>query len=257
MRIFSVLILAGVCLASPAMAQSLPACAGGVEIAGAKIMRVEKNGALILTDGRAVTLEGIRLASADSGAPGIANDALNALRSLAMAHPLTLTAVAPKEDRYDRVRVQAFGDRWIQLDLLRRGLARVEIAPDRNECAGEFYRAEKQARESRIELWANALFGIRKPDAVTASDQDSFQIVEGQVMNAASHDGRLSLDFSSDYRRGFSVLIAPEDHAAFRGTRPPVEDLEGHTIRVRGIVQTVNGKPQIAISNPAQIEFIQ
>jgi len=257
MRAFHALILAGICFATPALAESLPACAGGVEIAGAKIMRVEKNGALILTDGRAVSLEGIRLVSADSGAPALANDALSVLRGLATARPLTLTAVPPKEDRYDRVRVQAFGDVWIQTELLRRGLARVDIAPDRSDCAADLYKAEKQARESRTGLWASPVFGIRRADAVPQSDEGSFQIVEGQVVNAASHDGRLFLDFNADYRRGFSATIAPEDHAAFRGTKPPVEDLEGHTIRLRGMVQDFGGKPEIAISNPAQIEFLQ
>jgi micrococcal nuclease len=257
MRPFHALIIAGICYAGPAFAASLPACAGGVEVSDAKIMRVEKNGALILNDGRAVSLEGIRLVSADSGAPALANDALSALRSLAMARPLTMTALPPKEDRYDRVRVQAFGDIWIQAELLRRGLARVDIAPDRNECAGDLYKAEKQARESHAGLWALPAFGIRRADAVPVSDEGSFQIVEGQVVNAANHDGRLFLDFGADYRRGFSATIAPEDHAAFRNTRPPVEDLEGHTIRVRGMVENIAGKPEIAISNPAQIEFIQ
>ena len=55
-------ILAAIWLPDPAMAaRFIPDCAGGVEIAHAHVVRVEKNGALVLADGRAVMLEGIRL----------------------------------------------------------------------------------------------------------------------------------------------------------------------------------------------------
>ena len=53
----------------PAFAVTVPDCAGRVEIAHARIIRVEKNGALILNDGRAVMLEGIRLPLKDGGPP--------------------------------------------------------------------------------------------------------------------------------------------------------------------------------------------
>jgi hypothetical protein len=250
-------MLAGTCLAAPAFALTPPACAGGVEIAHAKIVRVEKNGALILSDGRAAMLEGIRLPLADRGPPSLGDDALHTLRDLALATPLTLTAIPPKEDRYDRVRVQAFGDVWIQTELLKRGLARVALAPDRSECAAEFYGAEKQARNSGAGLWAFPALAVRKPGALTAADEGSFQVVEGKVVDAADHDGRVFLDFSSDTRRGFSATITPEDHKAFRNVKPPVEALAGHTIRLRGMVEDYGGRPEIAISSPAQIEFVQ
>ena len=257
MRTLYALVLTGSCLAAPVVAAPLPGCAGDVEIAHAKIVRVEKNGALILGDGRAVVLEGVRLPLTDRGPSGLADDALNTLRRLALSAPLTLTARQPKEDRYDRVRVQAFGDVWLQTELLRRGLARVELAPDRSECAGELYAAEGQARGSGAGLWAFPAMAVRRPETLTASDEGSFQIVQGKVIQAADHDGRVFLDFSSDYRRGFTAIIAPEDRKAFRGVKPPVEELAGHTVRLRGMVQDYRGRPEIAIASPAQIEFIR
>ena len=65
MRLFYSSILAGICwcraAASPALACRFPIARAAPEIAHAHVMRVEKNGALILTDGRAAMLEGIRL----------------------------------------------------------------------------------------------------------------------------------------------------------------------------------------------------
>jgi hypothetical protein len=252
----SLLMIAILCFSAPAFAMTPAACAGRTEIAHAKIIRVEKNGALILGDGRAVMLEGVRLPLSDGGPPALAQDALRALSELAMAAPLTLTATPPKEDRYDRVRVQAFGDVWLQTELLRRGLARVETAPDRPECAVNLYAAEKDARAAGRGLWAFPAFAVRKAESVPAADQGSFQLVEGKVVNSAIRDSRVFLDFGPDYRRGFSATIAPEDRRVFRNTNPQPENLAGHTVRLRGMVQDYGGRPEIALSGPAQIEFL-
>ena len=45
---------------APAFAAPLPACAGGVEISRAHVVRVEQNGVLVLSDGRALLLEAFR-----------------------------------------------------------------------------------------------------------------------------------------------------------------------------------------------------
>src|SRR5438067_2432101 len=95
MRALALLVLAGCCAGTPALALVIPDCAGSTEIAPATIKRVERNGALILDNGRAVLLEGIRLADGRLSGP-----ALERLRALTIGRPLTLTAVQPKQDRY-------------------------------------------------------------------------------------------------------------------------------------------------------------
>ena len=71
-------------LAVPSFAQSAaPNCAGEVEIDRARIVRVEHNGVLVLQDGRAASLEGIRipLAAPDRAPKPIADQAYDALNS--------------------------------------------------------------------------------------------------------------------------------------------------------------------------------
>jgi endonuclease YncB( thermonuclease family) len=250
------LILTGFLFPAAACAMPLPDCAGAVEVAHAHIVRVEKNGALILSDGRAVLLEGIRLPGADRPGDVIAATALDVLRELAMKEPLTLTSTLPKEDRYDRVRVQAFGNNWLQVELLQRGLARAYIAPDREECSPDFYEAEVEARQARRGLWALPEYAVRKAASFSAPP-GSFQVVEGRIVNVATHDGRVFLDFNMDFHKGFSAIIAPDDHKAFRGSDPALEDLAGHEVRLRGIVEEFNGRPEIGLFNPKQVEFLQ
>jgi endonuclease YncB( thermonuclease family) len=237
----------------PAMAaRYIPDCAGGVEISSAKVARVEKNGALILSDGRAVILEGIRLPEESPAR----DQALAVLREMAQSQPITFTATPPKEDRYDRVRVQAFGQQWFQTVLLEQGLARVAIAPDRNECAPELYEAEQKARAGRLGLWASQTNAPRRAEAVsgTSADAGRFRLVEGWVTHVARAGSRIFIDFGSNGRQSFSAVIQPEDRKAFRGF--DLEGLEAHRVRIRGIVQDYRGRPEIALSNPAQIEVL-
>ena len=250
-------ILAGICCfgaAFPALAAGLPDCAGAVAIHQARVVRVEKNGVLVLSDGRAVLLEGVRLPLDGK----LADAARDALRDLAMAGPLTLTAVRPKEDRYDRIRVQAFGAQndtpWLQMAMLQRGLAQVEIAPDRDECAPDLYETEQAARAAHAGLWALPAYAVRTPQSVKA-DTGRFTIVEGRITQVERHGGRIFLDFTADNRRGFAATIAPEDAKSFRDIDPSLPELAGRHVRLRGVVEDHDGRPEMALSNPAQIEL--
>lgn len=256
MRLFFLLIASGMLWPVMALAMPLPDCAGGVVAASARVVRVEKDGALALSDGRDATLEGIRLPGAEQSNLPIALEAISVLRQLAMGAPLVLTATPPVTDRYGRIRVQAFDHVWLQLALLERGLARVEIAPDRDECAPDLYEAEAKARAASRGLWALPQYAVKQASALAAGSAGSFQIVEGQVVNASAHDGRGFLDFSQDYAHGFSAIIAPEDRKAFRKAGFALEDLVGRHVRLRGVVQAFGGRPEIALSNPYQIEVL-
>src|SRR6185437_9788407 len=118
MRSYFLLGFMGLIWASAANAMPLPDCAGKVVAAQARIIRVEKDGTLILGDGRTALLAGLRLAGMDAPASDIATAALRLLRQRAMKSPRTLTAMAPEKDRYGRLRVQAFGTVWLQTELL-------------------------------------------------------------------------------------------------------------------------------------------
>jgi endonuclease YncB( thermonuclease family) len=249
--------LAGVCLAMPAFAASLPACAGGVEIAGARTVRVEQNGVLVLSDGRALLLEGIRLPmGAADHAPGrLADEARATVLSLAREGVLTATAIPPKEDRYDRVRVQGFaGSNWLQRTLLEQGLARVAIAPDRTECAAALYGFEAMARRARRGLWAFPVYRVRTDRDDWRPDVGSFQVIEGQVKRVTDRDGVFLLDFGNDGRSGLLAKVAGADRRNFRGGI--LDGLSGRRVRVRGVVQNSNGRPMLVLSNPAQIEVL-
>lgn len=241
-------ILAVLCWAAPALAMPLPDCAGPVLRANANVLRISDDGGLVLGDGRIALLEGIRLP--DRGP--LKAQALARLAELSK-DGVTLTAVPPGEDRYGRMRVQGFGHDWMQVTLLEEGLARVDIAPDRNDCAPDLYEAEDRARARHRGGWAQTAWSSRSAQQMTGT-VGTFQIVDGWVANVGASGGRAFIDFSSDWRHGFSAIIAPGDRRAFKYF--DLDGLMAKHVRIRGLVQSFRGRPQIALSNPAQIEVL-
>ena len=247
-------IVSAICCASAACAAVIPDCAGPVEVSNAHVLRVEQNGAIVLRDGRAVLLEGIRLPEEGT----LKAQALARLSELAKAGTVTFTSVPPKEDRYDRIRGQGFAPGWMQISMLEEGLARVQIAPDRNECAPDLYEAEARARARHMGVWAGnattATYAPRAPQQMQSAPTGSFQVVEGWVTNVGGSGGRVFIDFSSDWQKGFSAVIAPEDRRVFRNF--DLDGLVAKHVRIRGMVQNFRGRPEIMLSNPSQIEVL-
>jgi endonuclease YncB( thermonuclease family) len=256
----SLWVLPFVLAAGSAGAASVPDCAGPQEIVDAHIVRVERsNDVLVIRDGRALHMQGIRIphANQDRAPAFIADQAYDAINTLVRGKTVDVTAVPPKEDRYDRVRGQVFNSdgQWLQMSLLKSGLARVELAPDRTECAAEYYAAEGAARAANMGLWAVPAYRVRTPETL-GGDTGTFQIVQGTVLSADVKDGRAYIDFGADWKTDFTVTIAPGDMANFRADGIDPRDYIHKTIRVRGIVQQFNG-PEMEIANPKQVEVVQ
>ncbi len=222
-------------------------------------MRVEPNGAVILDDGRAVMLEGIMLpgGARDHAPQFLANQAIEVLDDFVRGKLVTLAARPPKEDRYSRVRAQGFAEdgRWLQIVLLSKGLARVFIAPDRDECVAELFAAERDARARNAGIWSQLGYEIRNADDVPYSDLGTFQIVQGRVTNAIIRNGRAYINFGTDWKTDFTATVDPADLRAFHAANIDPRNYVGKTLRVRGIVEWLNG-PEIEVPTPSDIEVV-
>jgi len=247
--------LSGVCRAAialvvlltplPAWAAVLPTtCAPTIEVSDVQVTRVEKNGVLVLVDGRAIHLEGLLLpqGAKDHAAAFLAEQAVSTLSDLSRGRTVSLAVNIPKEDRYGRLRAQVEfpqdnDEPWLQIAMLRRGLARVDIAPDRRECAEALYAAEAEARKNKNGIWTQSAYAIRTPDQL-AGTTGTFQIVEGKVLTANMKNGRAYLDMPIFRDAG----VDPRNYA-------------GKIVRVRGFVDQMNG-PEIELSSPDMVEVI-
>ena len=96
----------------------------------------------------------------------------------------------------------------------------------------------------------------RRAQAASAeTPAGSFQLVEGRVSHIGRADGRTFIDFGSNGRQSFSAII--QRRGPPRLPRISIwTGWQAHSIRIRGIVQDYRGRPEIALSNPAQIEVL-
>ena len=240
-----------------ARAGSLPTCAGPPIRKSIAVARIDARGALLLRDGEFTRLEGIRLplGAKDHAPESFKGDALSSLSALVVGRVFVLTGMAPVDDRYGRLRAQAFaGGDWIQAQLLERGLARVSIAPDRVDCASELYAAEARARAMRVGLWSSRAYAVRHPGDLLR-DLGTFQIVEGRVLGVSERGGHAWLEFASPEHEHFAAFIGQDDIRTFRAMGVEPRGYAGKLVRVRGIVQDLSG-PAISVANPMQVEVI-
>ena len=87
------------------------------------------------------------------------------------------------------------------------------------------------------------------PADLTLPDDPSAVVIT--VVGGSDKVGQVAVELK---QRGFSATIAPEDRGRFREIDPA--RLIARHVRIRGMVQDYRGRPEIALSNPAQIEIL-
>jgi len=164
------------------------------------------------------------------------------------------------DDRRDRWRralahVRREDGAWLQGHLLQRGFARVYTWPRTATGARAMLDLERTARANRRGLWSDRFYRVRNP-AETWGDLDSWQVVEGRVVDAAIVRGTGYLNFGLDWRNDFTFRLESPARRAFRAAGLDIMDLIGWRVRGRGWVYPTNG-PMIDLTHPAQLEVLE
>ena len=254
------LILAVVLAATAVAAQALPPA--DLEPGERQtVVAVIDGDTLVLEDGSEVRLVGIQAPKLPLGRPDfiaqpLAQRAKEALEAMTLGRTVALSYGGQRIDRWGRRLAHLHDDtgRWIQGELLTSGLARVYTFRDNRALADEMLDAERTARAGGRGIWGDPFFAVRTI-AETEDFIDTFQIVEGEVLDAAVVRGRAYLNFGEDWRDDFTVTVAPKHRRAFEAAGLDLETLAGSVVRVRGWLDSYNG-PQIVITHPEQLEIL-
>lgn len=250
-------VAAGVLLlaygATPAAAA--PPCARSV-VAGITV-----TGTLVLAtpvaDAAEVVLAGIDLPAGTSAPGNVAADACRQLADLLAGQAVCLAAEGGAEDldRYGRLSAQVQRDDglWVQGQLLAGGLARVHPTPSARSRIAEMLAIEAEARAGRRGLWRLASMRVQPAEAVDPAAA-GLQVIEGQVLEAERRGDWWYLNFGPDWRRDFTVTIHKRSLPLFAGAGIEPYGLRGTVVRVRGVLQRLNG-PMIEALVPEQIEI--
>ena len=145
------------------------------------------------------------------------------------------------------------GKIWVNGHLIQNGLARVAPSQTHNLLSDEMYKLEQNAREKEQNIWdENAYPILNVADAPTAKGQ--FAIIEGTINSITSINNNVYWHFVSDKRNGFYVLIKPKVRKLLSRTGINPLSLQGHKIRIRGVVHEENGA-FIELIHPAVLEL--
>ncbi|MEZ5670210.1 MAG: thermonuclease family protein [Alphaproteobacteria bacterium] len=246
-------------LPAAAPAQVVPAALepGGT----ARVVEVIDGDTVVLDDGREVRLVGTQAPKLPLGRPNfptwpLAEDSKEALEDLVLGHEVALGYGGQPMDRHGRVLAHLFrldDGAWVQGTMLATGMARVYTFPDNRSMVDELLAEERAARAARRGIWSLDYYAIRDPEDLDDAE-DTFQLVEGEVVDVAFVRDRVFLNFGIDYRTDFTIVIDDDNLDAFDDAAYVLEDLDGRRVRVRGWVEMFNG-PMIDVTHPEQIEL--
>lgn len=248
----------------PAFAQICEALVPGPS---GQVVSISDGDTLDLDSGLTVRLVGIQAPKLPLGRENfeawpLGEEARNAISALTLGQRVTLHYGGETRDRHGRalahVMVESGGAPiWVQAEMLRAGLARVYSFPDNRACLTELYRAEREGRAEGRGLWRDPFYAIRDGadhDAVLAFT-DSYELVEGRVLNAARANNRVYLNFGRVWREDFTVVIENAGLRAFESAGIDPLMFDNAVIQVRGWIESLDG-PRITVTHPEQIEIV-
>jgi micrococcal nuclease len=236
-----------------------PLCAPGEE--SVRIATVIDGDTLALADERRVRLVGIDAPRAPLGtAPDMiwrqADSARTALSELAQDRIVTLRYGGASSDRYGRVLAQLYREDgvWLQGEMLRRGLARVHSYADNRALVAEMLAIEDEARQARRGLWRDPFYAVRRAEEA-GRFVESFQLVEGTIVDSAKVKGQIFLNFAPDWHSAFTAHLPRNALPLFKEAHVDPLSLKGATVRLRGWVR-FDARPMIDVTHPEQIELL-
>ncbi len=257
-RLFLFLVLAAAPLAARAAVTLPPQVSKAA--GGATAAEVTDGDTLILSDQVTVRLVGIQAPKLPLDRPNfkewpLAKEAKRALEEMTLGRTLTLHPATRPIDRWGRTLAHLERDDglWVQGEMLRRGWARVYTFADNRALAADMLALEREARAARRGIWGHPYYSIVTPERA-GKVTNTFQVVEGTVMDAAEVKGRVYLNFGADWKTDFTVLVPAKARKALARQGMDPATFKGRTIRVRGWLKEYNG-PMIELTHAEQLEL--
>jgi len=234
-------------------------------------------------DGDTFIIEGgysVRILDIDADERGYScyEEAKNKLEELILNKTVRLEKENEDRDQYCRYLRHIFlGDKNIGLELVKEGLAIARLDTSSSKYSQAIINAEQKAREKKIGCqwqsqnnWAinqqeqtsyewhkiDQSLGLKIIDACQAQNYYGQNvIVEGNIADTyRSKTNTVFLNFSQPYpQQCFTAVIFSSDLNRFQES--PEKYYNNKTVRIFGKVQQYQGKPEIILESPDQIEI--
>ncbi len=215
-----------------------------------------------LESGTQIRLTGIQAPKLPPGRRGfrawpLSKESKTFLERLTLNQAVSLRYDGRRIDRHGRLLAHLFDNknRWVQGEIIARGMARVYSFPDNRSRTAGLLALERKARAARRGIWKHRFYRILKSDE-TSGFIGTFQLVEGRVMSAAVVRGRGYLNFGENWRTDFTISISPRSRRSFKRAGLMIKSYKGHILRVKGWLKSFNG-PMIEATHPELIEVLE
>ena len=236
------------------------------------VLRILDGETLLIDGGAEVRLIGaLAPRAADAAAPAedvpadgwpLAGKAKSSLEDLVQGRSIELGFAERRSDRYGRLLAHVFvrdggEQKWVQGEMLRRGLARAYGLEGSTACLAELIAHERVARETATGLWAEAAYVVRGAEDVDTLMmlRGTFQVVEGKVRAVSDVRGTTYINFGEDFRQDFTVMLQTRARRTLVTAGLDTKALDQRRIRVRGWIER-RGGPLIAIHHASEIEVL-
>jgi micrococcal nuclease len=226
-----------------------------------RVAAIVNGDTLTLGDGTRVRLVGIDAPRPPLGLAAdvpwrLAEATKAALAEIAQDRTVTLRYDGAQSDRYGRALAQVYREdgMWLQGELLRRGLARVHSYADNRAMVSEMLELEGEARAARRGLWRDPNYAVRRPEEA-GRFIESFQLVEGTIVDVGKAKGQVFLNFGSDWHSAFTAHLPRNALPLFKESGLDPNSLKGARVRLRGWVRFYE-RPMIDVTHPEQIELL-
>ncbi len=159
-----------------------------------------------------------------------------------------------KYDKYGRLLGYCFlGDTFVNAKLIEEGLAVLYTYPPNVKYVDKFVNVQKQARLNKKGLWGSYEV-IDQAQAAKFIGQ--IRTVRGRVLSTYQSSKCVFLNFGSDYKSDFTVVIFNNALAAFsRQGINPITFYRGKEVEVSGRIREYNG-PEIIVNTPNELQVL-
>jgi len=241
---------------------------------GAKtVTKVIDGDTVIVEGGASVRLLGI---DADEKSYPCYDAAKNRLEELVLGKEVVLEKDQSDQDQYKRyLRYLILDDQNIDLQLVEEGLAVARFSPENQKYKEKIQKAETAAKEKKIgckwggvtlpreetktefkweKLTAEATGLEVIGDCQAGNFSGKEKIIEGKVADAyKSKTNTVFINFDKPYPNHCFVAVIFSANL-YKFIENPEKYYANKTVRIKGVIKEYEGKPEVILSDPSQIE---
>lgn len=225
--------------------------------AGTAYYRVEKvfdGDTILLSNGQKVRFLGINtpeVAGRNKAEEAGGAQAKAWLKQLLEHKKVTLQGDVEKQDKYQRTLAYVFTEDklHVNLELVKRGLAAVNIYPPNLKYVDVLLAAQQSAEQAGLGLWAYQEYAPQPFQSLNEDNYHGWKRVTGRI-RAVKHTAKNSyLQFSDN--------VAVQVENQFAGLFPPLESYVGKSVEARGWVHKSRDRFALLARHPGEIKLIR